>query len=73
MSLSLEILECGEAPFVFVHGVDLSKVAEIFLLGRSLYFDAQRIELTEDALRCLKGRLVTVSLPDFSHGVEVRL
>ena len=73
MNPSLEILENGEAPFVFVHGVDLSKVAEIFLLGRSLYFDAQRIELTEDALRCLKGRLVTVSLPDLSYGIEARL
>lgn len=73
MNLSLEILEGGEAPFIFVHGVALAEITEIFLQGGSLYFDAQQIELTADALECLKGRLVTVSLPDFSHGVEVQL
>ena len=73
MSCSLEILEGGKAPFILVHGVDLAEVAEIFLLGGGLYFDDRRIELTADALQLLKGRLVTVSLPDFSHGVEVRL
>lgn len=75
MSISIEVIENPQvkALFVLVYGVQLETIQDVFLMGGRLYFDEAFIELPADVLGQLKGRTVTIGMPDLSFGVEVLL